>query len=122
MVKAPTREARPQRAVLVRERQEVQALPRRGLRPSGAGDQRDLEAELAALRSASTRPRATWASTTSASRLAELEKEVSRPDLWDDPDDGPAGDARSTARVSDDIDLLEDLERRAVRRRGRSTS
>ena len=82
---------------------------------SGAGDQRDLKAELAALRSRLDEAQGYLRLDHLRERRAELEKEVSRPDLWDDPDVA----RRVTSEfgsVGDDIDLLEDLERPPVRR------
>ena len=76
----------PQRALLLRERQEVQALPRS---LSAAG-------RLSALRcatshrtspifAAASRRRASISgSTPRAARIVELEEQVSKPDLWDD--------------------------------------
>jgi peptide chain release factor 2 len=78
---------------------------------SGAGDQRDLKAELAALRSRLIEAQGYLRLDALRDRRAELEKEVSRPDLWDDPDTA----RRITSEfgsVGDDIELLEDLDRR----------
>jgi peptide chain release factor 2 len=78
---------------------------------SGAGDQRDLKAELAGLRSRLVEAQGYLRLEALRDRRAELEKEVSRPDLWDDPD----GARRITSEfgsVGDDIELLEDLDRR----------
>ncbi len=78
---------------------------------SGAGEQRDLKAELAALRSRLEEAQGYLRLDHLRQRRAELEKEVSRPDLWDDPDVA----RRVTSEfgsVGDDIDLLEDLGRR----------
>ncbi|HXQ75598.1 MAG TPA: peptide chain release factor 2 [Acidimicrobiales bacterium] len=78
---------------------------------SGAGEQRDLKAELAALRSRLEEAQGYLRLDHLRERRAELEKEVSRPDLWDDPDVA----RRVTSEfgsVGDDIELLEDLGRR----------
>jgi len=78
---------------------------------SGAGEQRDFRAELAALRSRLEEAQGYLRLDHLRERRAELEKEVSRPDLWDDPDVA----RRVTSEfgsVGDDIDLLEDLGRR----------
>jgi peptide chain release factor 2 len=74
----------------------------------GAGEQRDLKAELAALRSRLEEAQGYLRLDHLRERRSELEKEVSRPDLWDDPD----GARRVTSEfgsVGDDIALLEDL-------------
>jgi peptide chain release factor 2 len=78
---------------------------------SGAGDQRDLKAELAALRGRLVEAQGYLRLDHLRERRAELEKEVSAPDLWDDPDAA----RRVTSEfgsVGDDIELLEDLEGR----------
>ena len=59
---------------------------------------RDFDADLARARAGGwTRRRAIWTSTASRARLAELEAELCRPDLWDDTERGPAGDPRVRA-------------------------
>ena len=78
---------------------------------SGAGEQRDLKAELAALRARLEEAQGYLRLDHLRERRAELEKEVSAPDLWDDPDAA----RRVTSEfgsVGDDIELLEDLEGR----------
>jgi len=78
---------------------------------SGAGDQRDLRAELAALRARLEEAQGYLRLDHLRERRTALEKEVSRPDLWDDPDAA----RRVTSEfgsVGDDIELLEDLDRR----------
>jgi peptide chain release factor 2 len=78
---------------------------------SGGGEQRDLKAELSALRSRLEEAQGYLRLDHLRERRAELEKEVSRPDLWDDPDVA----RRVTSEfgsVGDDIELLEDLGRR----------
>ena len=107
----------PQRAVLLRERQEVQALPR----PLTAGRpsrMRDFSDDLADLRRrvedarvvparSTTRARASWSSRARSSR----------PDLWDDPDRGAQGHDRARARCRDDVELVDELERPRLRPR-----
>src|SRR6202050_2632435 len=78
---------------------------------SGAGDQRDLKAELAALRARLDEAQGYLRLDALRERRAQLEKEVSRPDLWDDPDAARRVTSEFGA-VGDDIDLLEDLGRR----------
>ena len=100
----------PQRALLLRERQEVQALPR-ALTPRRRLAMRDFTDDLAELRtSASTRrARVPAASTTQRARLAELEAEAAQPDLWDDQDAAAQGHDRARRRPR----------RRRARRRAR---
>jgi len=76
-----------------------------------AGEQRDLKAELAALRSRLEEAQGYLRLDHLRERRAELEKEVSRPDLWDDPDTARRVTSEFGA-VGDDIELLEDLGRR----------
>jgi peptide chain release factor 2 len=78
---------------------------------SGAGDQRDLKAELAALRARLDEAQGYLRLDALRERRAQLEKEVSRPDLWDDPDAARRVTSEFGA-VGDDIELLEDLGRR----------
>jgi peptide chain release factor 2 len=78
---------------------------------SGAGEQRDLKAELAALKTRLTEARGYLRLDDLRQRRAELEKEVSRPDLWDDADAARKITSEFGA-VGDDIDMLEDLGRR----------
>jgi len=78
---------------------------------SGAGEQRDLKAELAALRSRLVEAQGYLRLDDLRERRAELEKEVSRPDLWDDADVARRVTSEFGA-VGDDIDLLKDLEGR----------
>jgi len=106
------REAGPQRALLVRERARsfscAMARAKRGVR---CRDQRDPKAELAALRSRLIEAQGYLRLDALRERRAELEKEVSRPDLWDDADLA----RRITSEfgsVGDDIELLEDLDQR----------
>ena len=91
-MKAPTEKLGPQRAVLVRQRQEVQALPWHGL--SAAGERRDRcdrpisrRAGLAAHARSTEAERLPRGSTQLPSALAASSRSRSpRPDLWDDPD------------------------------------
>jgi peptide chain release factor 2 len=78
---------------------------------SGAGDQRDLKADLAALRARLEEAEGYLRLDHLRERRAELEKEVSRPDLWDDPDLARRISSEFGS-VGDDIELLEDLGRR----------
>src|SRR6202167_6610207 len=54
--------------------------------PTGAGEQRDLRGELAALRKRLEEAEGYLGVERLRARRAELETEVSRLDLWDDPD------------------------------------
>ncbi|MHB8682436.1 MAG: peptide chain release factor 2 [Acidimicrobiales bacterium] len=78
---------------------------------AGAGEPRDHRSELADLRSRLTEAEQYLGLARLRTRQGELESEASRPDLWDDADH-----ARSVTtelgRVTDDIGLLEDLDRR----------
>jgi len=78
---------------------------------SGLGDQRDLRADLASLRSRLEEAEGYLRLDALRQRRAALEKEVSRPDLWDDPDQARRVTSEFGA-VGSDIDLLEDLGRR----------
>jgi peptide chain release factor 2 len=78
---------------------------------SGAGDQRDLKADLAALRARLEEAEGYLRLDHLRERRAELQKEVSRPDLWDDPDLARRISSEFGS-VGDDIELLEDLGRR----------
>jgi peptide chain release factor 2 len=72
---------------------------------------RDWRSELADLRSRLTEAEGYLGLGRLRERRAELEKEVSRPDLWDDADN--AREVTSElSRVGDDVVMLEDLERR----------
>ncbi|HVC71427.1 MAG TPA: peptide chain release factor 2 [Acidimicrobiales bacterium] len=79
--------------------------------PPGTGEQRDLKAELLALRSRLEEAQGYLRLDHLRQRRAELEKEVSRPDLWDDPDTARRLSSEFGS-VGDDIELLEDLGRR----------
>jgi peptide chain release factor 2 len=74
-------------------------------------EQRDFRSELAGLHSRLIEAEGYLGLARLRDRRAELEKAVSRPDLWDDADH--AREVTSElSRVGDDIGLLEDLERR----------
>ncbi len=78
---------------------------------AGVGEPRDLRSELGARRERLREAERYLGLVRLRSRKDELEAEASRPDLWDD-----AENARSVTselvRVSDDVALLEDLDRR----------
>jgi len=74
----------------------------------GVGEQRDLRAELEALRARLDEAERYLGLESLRARRAELEKQVSRPDLWDDPDEARAVTSEFS-RVGDDIGLLEGL-------------
>jgi len=77
----------------------------------GREEPRDFSSELAGLRTRLTEAGGYLGLARLRDRKVELEKEVSRPDLWDDADN--ARDVTSElSRVSDDVGMLEDLERR----------
>jgi peptide chain release factor 2 len=78
---------------------------------AGPGEQRDLRAELASLRSRLEEAQGYLRLEQLRERRSELEKEVSRPDLWDDPDSARRISSEFGS-VGDDIELLEDLGRR----------
>jgi peptide chain release factor 2 len=78
--------------------------------PAGRSEPRDLRAELAGLRSRLTGAEGYLGLASLRDRRAELEKDVSRLDLWDDADHARQVTSE-LSRVGDDIDLLEDLER-----------
>ena len=78
---------------------------------SGAGEQRDLKAELAALKTRLTEAEGYLRLDDLRQRRAELEKEVSRPDLWDDAE-AARKITSEFGSVGDDIEMLEDLGRR----------
>ena len=96
-----------QRALLLRERQEVQALPRQvNRRPV-----RDFSDDLAELTKRVQDAHAYLHIDEARDRLVELEVEASKPDLWDDPDAA----RRVTTEMSgvrDDVELLDGLESR----------
>jgi peptide chain release factor 2 len=76
--------------------------------PAGAGDQRDLRGELASLRKRLEEAEGYLGLERLRERRAELELEVSRPDLWDDPDVARRVTSEFSS-VNDDITMLEDL-------------
>jgi len=77
--------------------------------PSGAGEQRDLRAELTSLRTRLVEAEGYLGLDGLRARRAELEKEAARPDLWDDPDNARAVTSQ-LGKVSDDVALLEDID------------
>jgi peptide chain release factor 2 len=82
-------------------------------RPEGAGAEqpRDLRGELGTLRNRLEEAERYLGIARIRARRAELEKEVSRPDLWNDPDH--AREVTSEfGRVGDDIELIESLDAR----------
>jgi peptide chain release factor 2 len=79
--------------------------------PSAAGEQRDFRAELTDLRTRLVEAEGYLGLDRLRARRAELEKEAARPDLWDDPDNARLVTSE-LGRVTDDIGLLEDLDRR----------
>jgi peptide chain release factor 2 len=76
--------------------------------PAGAGDQRDLRGELASLRKRLEEAEGYLGLEHLRQRRAELETEVSRPDLWDDPDQARRVTSEFSS-VNADIDMLEEL-------------
>ncbi len=72
---------------------------------------RDLSEELASLRSRLSAAEEYLDLEGKRKRLAELEAEVGRPDLWDDPDQA-RGVTTEYGRVGDDVRLLEGLDAR----------
>ncbi len=106
----PDREGRPERALLVRERQEVQVLPWRRLTPPRPA-QRDpatSPAELAALGDRLAEAERYLGRDKLEARRAELEAEVAKPDLWDDQDNARSV-TQELGRVTDDLDQLDGL-------------
>jgi peptide chain release factor 2 len=76
--------------------------------PAGAGDQRDLRGELASLRKRLEEAEGYLNVERLRERRTELERDVSRPDLWDDPDQARRVTSEFSS-VNADIDMLEDL-------------
>ncbi|HMK96397.1 MAG TPA: peptide chain release factor 2 [Acidimicrobiales bacterium] len=72
---------------------------------------RDFSEELRALRRRLDEAAAYLDIETSRKRLAELEPELSRPGLWDDPESAQAL-AREYAALKDDVDMMASLESR----------
>jgi peptide chain release factor 2 len=72
------------------------------------GEARDVRAELASLRTRLTEAEGYLGLDKLRARRAELESEISRPDLWDDPDVARRVTSEFSA-VSDDIGVLGDL-------------
>jgi len=79
--------------------------------PGGGQPPRDLKAELADLRSRLSEAEGYLGLEQMRERHTELSGEVSRPDLWDDPDTARAV-STELGRLTDDISMLEDLESR----------
>ncbi|HLI75194.1 MAG TPA: peptide chain release factor 2 [Acidimicrobiales bacterium] len=78
---------------------------------SGGGEQRDVRSELASLRTRLTEAQGYLGLDALRARRAELESEISRPDLWDDADRARKVTSEFSA-VTDDIAMLDDLARR----------
>jgi peptide chain release factor 2 len=76
---------------------------------AGTGEPRDFRSELAGLRSRLDEAERYLGLEALRARQLELEKEVSRPDLWDDPETAKAVTSEFR-RVGDDIALLQDLD------------
>ena len=100
---------------MVRERQEVQALPRRQLNavgwqpPPGGGNRASRRpARLAATERLDGGRALSRARAPPRTPAAELETEASRPDLWDDPDNARRV-TTELGRVTEDIELLDGL-------------
>jgi peptide chain release factor 2 len=75
--------------------------------PAG-GDARDLTGELAALRKRLDEAEGYLSGDALRARLVELEQAVSRPDLWDDPDEARRVTSEYAA-VNDDVTMLDNL-------------
>jgi len=79
--------------------------------PAGAVEPRDLRGELSVLRSRLTEAEGYLGLGALRARHEELEKEVSRPDLWDDPEVAKVVTSEYS-RVGDDVATLEGLDAR----------
>jgi peptide chain release factor 2 len=79
--------------------------------PAAAGEARDLQGELTDLRSRLTEAEGYLGLAALRARHDQLESEVSRADLWDDPEVAKAVTSEYS-RVGDDIALLEGLDAR----------
>ena len=115
IVKARAREDRPQRAVLVRERQEVQALPWRRLRgpadgPVGgpASPSVSTSESLRSLAERLAEAERYLGREQLVVRRAELEKAASEPGLWDDADHAREV-TTELGRVTADLEQLDAL-------------
>ena len=98
-----------QRAVPVRQRQEVQDVPRRdGLVTARLARMRDFTDELKELRRRLGEAETYLQIGPSRERLSELELEVSRPDLWDDQELAKKINTEY-ANVKSDIDTFDQL-------------
>ncbi len=78
---------------------------------ASAGEPRDLRSELSELSSRLREAEGYLGLAALRERREALEREVSAPDLWDDPDRARALTSEF-GRVGDDIDVLEDLAKR----------
>ncbi|HYA67771.1 MAG TPA: peptide chain release factor 2 [Acidimicrobiales bacterium] len=78
---------------------------------AGAAEKRDLRAELEGLRTRLDEAQRYLGLESLRARRTELEKQVSRADLWDDPDHARAVTSEFS-RLGDDIGLLEGLDAR----------
>ena len=109
IVKAAAREGRAQRAVLVRERQEVQVLPWRRLTAPAAERTPGLRPELEALTGAAGRGRALPRAGQARGRGGpNWRPRPASPDLWDDADQARAV-TKELGQVSADLDQLDGL-------------
>ena len=109
---AGRQDAGAQRPLLLRERQEVQALPRSlTATPTTGFSVRDFTDDLAQLRQRVDDARRYLGIEAARTRLVELEQEAGEPGLWDDPDRA-RGVTTELARVKDDVDLVDGLEGR----------
>jgi peptide chain release factor 2 len=79
--------------------------------PAAVGEPRDLRGELADLRSRLTEAEGYLGLAALRARRDQLEQEVSRPDLWDDPEAAKAVTSEYS-RVGDDIAALDGLDAR----------
>ncbi|HUO48757.1 MAG TPA: peptide chain release factor 2 [Acidimicrobiales bacterium] len=79
--------------------------------PAAAGEPRDLRGELADLRSRLSEAEAYLGLAALRARHDQLEKAVSAPDLWDDPE-AAKGVTSEYSKVGDDIAALEGLDAR----------
>ena len=104
-----------QRAVPVRQRQEVQDVPRR--ERVSIASMRDYTDDLKELRRRLGEAHGYLKIDSNRARLVELEHEVARPDLWDDQELAKKINTEY-ANVKTDIDQFDALARRARRRRG----
>jgi hypothetical protein len=112
------REDAAERAVPVRVGQEVQAVPRRGLRhPARRAPCATSPTTCASSAAASTEAEEYLNIAEGRNRLVELEAEMQRPDLWDDADLAKRVNAEY-ANVKDDLTTFDGSGRTARGRRG----